>query len=52
MILLRIADRTTQGKAYFGKALSNLLSVKESVYMLYRITNTVNISTNAWIFLC
>ena len=28
MILLRIADRTTQGKAYFGKALSNLLSVK------------------------
>ncbi len=52
MILLRIAGRTTQGKAYFGKALSNLLSVKESVYMLYRITNTVNISTNAWIFLC
>ena len=28
MILLRIAGRTTQGKAYFGKALSNLLSVK------------------------
>ena len=28
MILLRIADRTTQGKAYFGKALSYLLSVK------------------------
>ena len=28
MILLRIADRITQGKAYFGKALSNLLSVK------------------------
>jgi hypothetical protein len=25
MILLRIAGRTTQGKAYFGKALSNLL---------------------------
>ena len=28
MILLRIAGRTTQGKAYFGKALSNLLPVK------------------------
>ena len=28
MILLRIAGRTTQGNAYFGKALSNLLSVK------------------------
>ena len=28
MILLRIAGRTTQGKAHFGKALSNLLSVK------------------------
>ena len=50
MILLRIAGRNTQGKAYFGKALSNLLPAKESVYMLYRITNTVNISTNAWIF--
>ena len=27
IILLRIVGRTTQGKAYFGKALSNLLSV-------------------------
>ena len=28
MIQLRIAGKTTQSKAYFGKALSNLLSVK------------------------
>ena len=41
MILLRIAGRTTQGKAYFGKALSNLLSVKVIMFANANAMTTV-----------
>ena len=46
MILLRIAGRTTQGKAYFGKALSNLLSVKVIMSLIETCKSQIQVSIN------